>query len=89
VRDATPPQRFARTMTLNSAGVMTLQGVGFTLAGAIAQGSGPAIAIAIAIAIAGGLGLTATTAVLRSDLRPRRPRIDHLRRRKPPCASAH
>jgi len=85
VRDAVPPQLFARTMTLNSAGLMTLQGVGFTLAGAIAQGIGPAIAIAIA----GSLGLTATTALLRSDLRPRRGRIDRsIQRRKPRRASA-
>jgi hypothetical protein len=67
VRDAAPPELFARTMTLNSAGLMTLQGVGFTLAGAIAQGVGPAITIAVT----GGLGLTATTTLLRSDLRPR------------------
>lgn len=85
VRDAVPPQLFARTMTLNSAGLMTLQGVGFTLAGAIAQGIGPAIAIAIA----GGLGLTATTALLRSDLRPPRGRTDRpIQRRKPRRASA-
>src|SRR6266508_3912045 len=85
VRDAVPPQLFARTMTLNSAGLMTLQGVGFTLAGAIAQGIGPAIAIAIA----GSLGLTATTARLRSDLRPRRGRIDRwIQSRKPRRASA-
>jgi MFS family permease len=85
MRDAVPPQLFARTMTLYSAGLMTLQGVGFTLAGAIAQGVGPAIAIAIA----GGLGLTATTALLRSDRRPRRPRTDRpTQRRKPPRASA-
>ena len=71
-RDAVPPQLFARAMTLNSAGLMTLQGVGFTLAGAIAQAVGPAIAIAIA----GGLGLAATTVLLRYDLRPHRPRID-------------
>src|SRR6266511_2978224 len=85
VRDAVPPQLFARTMTLNSAGLMTLQGVGFTLAGAIAQGIGPAIAIAIA----GSLGLTATTALLRSDLRPCRGCIDRsIQRRKPRRASA-
>jgi hypothetical protein len=64
-RDAVPPELFARTMTLNSAGLMTLQGIGFTLAGAIAQGTGAAIAIAIA----GSLGLVATSALLRSDLR--------------------
>jgi predicted MFS family arabinose efflux permease len=65
-RDAVPPQRFARTMTLNTAGLMTLQGIGFTLAGAIAEAVGPAIAIAIA----GGLGLGATAALLRSELSP-------------------
>jgi hypothetical protein len=65
VRDIAPPQLFARTMTLNSAGLMTLQGVGFTLAGAIAQGIGPAAAIAVA----GGCGLAATTLLLRRDLR--------------------
>jgi predicted MFS family arabinose efflux permease len=84
-RDAAPPELFARTMTLNSAGLMTLQGVGFTLAGAIAQGIGPAIAMAIA----GSLGLTATTALLRSELRPRRMHIDRpTQRRKPPRTSA-
>src|SRR5438067_6546361 len=30
VRDAAPGGLFARTMTLNSAGLMTLQGIGFT-----------------------------------------------------------
>jgi predicted MFS family arabinose efflux permease len=84
-RDAAPPELFARTMTLNSAGLMTLQGVGFTLAGAIAQGLGPAIAIAIA----GSLGLVGTIVLLRSDLRPRRPRTERpARRSKPPRASA-
>lgn len=65
-RDAVPSQLFARAMTLNSAGLMTLQGVGFALAGAIAQGVSPAAAITIA----GTLGLVATTVLLRSDLRP-------------------
>ncbi|HZD69905.1 MAG TPA: MFS transporter [Actinomycetes bacterium] len=65
-RAAVPPRLFARAMTLNTAGLMTLQGVGFTLAGAIAQAVGPAIAIVIA----GGLGLGATIALLRSDLSP-------------------
>src|SRR6266508_2636796 len=66
VRDAVPPQLFARTMTLNSAGLMTLQGVGFTLAGAIAQAVGPATAIALA----GGCGITSTLVLLGPDLRP-------------------
>ncbi|HET7046477.1 MAG TPA: MFS transporter [Gaiellaceae bacterium] len=55
VRDATPERTFARVMTINSAGLMTLQGVGFALAGAEAEliGSPPAIALA------GGCGLCA------------------------------
>jgi hypothetical protein len=66
VRDAAPDYLFARTMTLYSAGLMTLQGVGFTLAGAIAQ----AVGSAAAIAIAGALGLTATVTLLHSDYLP-------------------
>jgi Transmembrane secretion effector len=65
LRDTAPPEVFARTMTLGFAGLMTLQGVGFVLAGAIAQGTGAAAAIAIA----GVLGLLATIALLRADLR--------------------
>jgi hypothetical protein len=64
VRDAAPPQLFARTMTFSSGGLMALQGIGFALAGGIAQAVGPAAAIAIA----GGCGLTATIALLRDDL---------------------
>jgi MFS family permease len=71
VRDAAPPHLFARTMTLNSAGLMTLQGVGFTLAGAVAQAVGPATAIALA----GGCGITSTLVLLRPDLRPKRPAL--------------
>ncbi len=48
VRDAAPPRIFARAMTLYSAGLMTLQGLGFALAGAVAQGVGASAAIAIA-----------------------------------------
>jgi len=66
VRDAAPPQLFARTMTLNSAGLMTLQGIGFTLAGAMAQATGSATAIAIA----GSCGLATTIVLLRTDLPP-------------------
>ena len=40
VRDAVPENLFARTMTLNSAGLMTLQGIGFALAGAVAEAIG-------------------------------------------------
>jgi len=57
VRHATPDRLFARTMTLNSAGLMTLQGAGFALAGAI----GGLIGAAGAVALAGvcGLGVVA------------------------------
>ena len=40
IRDATPDRLFARTMTLNQAGLMTLQGIGFALAGAVADQTG-------------------------------------------------
>jgi hypothetical protein len=69
LRDATPPALFARTMALSSSGLMASQGIGFTLAGAIAQGVGPARAIVIA----GGAGLFATMVLLRDDLRGRWP----------------
>jgi hypothetical protein len=71
VRDAAPPQLFARTMTLSTGGLMALQGIGFALAGAIGQGVGPAAAIAIA----GGCGLAGTAGLMASELRvPRRAR---------------
>jgi len=63
VRDETPPGLFSRTMTLNSAGLMTLQGVGFVVAGATAQAIGPAAAIAVA----GCCGLTSAVLLLRHD----------------------
>jgi predicted MFS family arabinose efflux permease len=68
VRDAAPPALFARAMTLNSAGLMTLQGLGFVLAGALAQVFGPADAIAIA----GCCGIAATVALMGRELRPSR-----------------
>jgi MFS family permease len=48
VRDVAPERRFARMMTLNTAGVMTSQGLGFAVAGALAEvvGAGGAIAVA-------------------------------------------
>jgi hypothetical protein len=48
VRDAVPESLFARTMTLNTAGLVALQGLGFALAGALAEfvGSGTAVAVA-------------------------------------------
>jgi hypothetical protein len=48
LRTATPDMLFARMMTLNSAGLMTLQGLGFALAGAIGGLLGPATAVAVA-----------------------------------------
>ncbi len=60
VRDAVPRSLFARVMTVNTAGLMTLQGLGFAIAGGIAQVVGPSTAIAVA----GGCGL-ATVALLR------------------------
>jgi predicted MFS family arabinose efflux permease len=64
VRDASPPHLFARTMTVSTGGLMALQGIGFALAGAVAQATGPAAAITIA----GGCGLTVTVALLHRDL---------------------
>ena len=69
VRDAAPPALFARTMTLNSAGLMTLQGLGFALAGGLGELLGPANAIALA----GGCGLGVVAMLLGLDLRPARP----------------
>ena len=60
VRDATPPVLFARTMTLNQAGLMALQGIGFTLAGAVGQALGPEAAVTAA----GACGLAVTVALL-------------------------
>jgi len=57
LRDAAPERLFARTMTLNTAGLMTLQGLGFALAGAVAEVVGPSLAITAA----GALGLLAAT----------------------------
>jgi predicted MFS family arabinose efflux permease len=68
VRDAAPPELFARTMTISTGGLMALQGIGFALAGAIAQAVGPAAAIVIA----GCCGLASTVVLLRGDLGLRR-----------------
>lgn len=46
VVETVPDRLFSRTMALNSAGLLTLQGVGFALAGAVAQGIGAAATIA-------------------------------------------
>jgi predicted MFS family arabinose efflux permease len=68
VRDAAPAAWFGRTMALNSAGLMTLQGLGFALAGAIAEAVGPGPAIAVA-----GVAGFAATLALGSGLPRRRP----------------
>jgi MFS family permease len=68
VRDAAPPSLFARAMTLNAAGLMTLQGLGFTLAGAVAQ----LVGAGAAVAVAGVCGLAVVAVLLRDDLRPAR-----------------
>jgi MFS family permease len=59
VRDTAPEPIFARTMALNTAGLMTLQGLGFALAGAAAELVGPASAVAAA----GVAGLAAVALV--------------------------
>ena len=48
VRQAVPERLFARTMAVSTAGLMTLQGLGFALAGALAQVTDPGRAIAAA-----------------------------------------
>jgi predicted MFS family arabinose efflux permease len=68
VRDAAPPELFARAMTLNNAGLMTLQGLGFVLAGALAQ----AIGSGHAIALAGCFGIAATAILMGNELGPSR-----------------
>jgi predicted MFS family arabinose efflux permease len=59
LRAATPDRLFARMMALSSAGLMTLQGLGFALAGALGQGIGASDAIAVA----GVCGLVAVAAL--------------------------
>lgn len=55
IRDAAPRPLFGRAMAVNTAGLMTLQGLGFAIVGAIAEAIGPGTAIAVA----GGCGLLA------------------------------
>jgi hypothetical protein len=65
VRDAVPDRLFPRVMALNQAGLMTLQGIGFALAGAIAEATGAGVAIAIA-----GVAGVAVVACLAAFRRP-------------------
>lgn len=48
VRQAAPEHLFARAMAVNSAGLLTLQALGFAFAGALGAAAGPGPAIAIA-----------------------------------------
>jgi hypothetical protein len=48
VRQVAPEHLFARAMALNSAGLLTLQALGFAFAGALGAVAGPGPAIAIA-----------------------------------------
>jgi hypothetical protein len=66
VRQAVPEHLFARTMAVSSAGLMTLQGLGFALAGAVGQVAGPGTAI-----VASGICGIVSIALLR-------PRANHL-----------
>jgi len=68
VRDAAPLPLFARTMTINSAGLMALQGAGFTLAGALGQALGPGTAIAVS----GGCGIAVVVLLSVPAFRSRR-----------------
>jgi predicted MFS family arabinose efflux permease len=63
VRQAAPENLFARTMAVNTAGLLTLQALGFALAGAVAGIAGPGPAIA-------GEGICGIVLVL--CLRPRK-----------------
>lgn len=60
VRQAVPEHLFPRTMAVSSAGLMTLQGLGFALAGAVGQVAGPGTAI-----VAAGICGIASVVVLR------------------------
>jgi hypothetical protein len=63
VRRAAPEHLFARTMAVNAAGLLAMQALGFTLAGAVAGIAGPGRAIA-------GAGLAGIVIVM--CLRPRK-----------------
>lgn len=62
VRQSAPEHLFARTMAVNTAGLLTLQALGFVLAGAVAGIAGPGPAI-------GGAGVCGIVSVI--CLRPR------------------
>jgi hypothetical protein len=64
LRDAASPELFARVMTINTSVLIALQGLGFALAGAVAQATTPADAIFIA----GVAGSIVTLSLLRDEL---------------------
>lgn len=66
LRAVVPEERFTHVMTVNAAGLMVVQGVGFVAAGALGSvlGAGPAVAVA------GGVGVV-SAALLRPRPRPR------------------
>ena len=59
LRAATPDGMFARMMTLSTAGVMTLQGLGFALAARSLE----VVSSGTAIALAGAFGLASVAAI--------------------------
>ena len=69
VRQAVPEHLFARTMAVSSAGLMTLQGLGFALAGAVGQVAGPGTAI-----VAAGICGIACVVLLRPRARGQAPK---------------
>lgn len=60
LRDETPHPLFARVMAINTAGLMTVQGIGFAAAGAVAEVLAPGYVVALA-----GVGGLLTIAALR------------------------
>ena len=48
IRDTAPQPLFARTLAINTAGLMTIQGIGYAAAGALAEAVSPADVISIA-----------------------------------------
>jgi len=65
LRDTTPRPLFARAMAINTAGLMTIQGIGYAAAGALAEILNPAQVIAVA-----GAGGLLTIAALRPRTEP-------------------
>jgi hypothetical protein len=66
LREAVPPDLLARMLTLNTTGLMVVQGLGFAAAGATAE----VLPAHQAIAVAGGFGLLAASALARSPAPP-------------------